>query len=181
MTIATIALCASALLAAPESGTNAPPAAATQAAKEASLSKAAQPQAAEAADKARQTPATPPEFEEKEVDGVKLLPIEANVVSYTNQERARYGLPPLEVDKELMATAREHCRLDDAESVDGPHPASGGGKHRHGPAEQRRRGAGLDELVRPPGEHPQPGNRRIGVAAYRTESGTIFWCQQFRN
>ncbi|NQT15397.1 MAG: hypothetical protein HQ582_21755 [Planctomycetes bacterium] len=23
-------------------------------------------------------------------------------------------------------------------------------------------------------------HRRIGVAAYRTESGTIFWCQQFR-
>ena len=25
-----------------------------------------------------------------------------------------------------------------------------------------------------------PGHRRIGVAAYRTASGVIFWCQQFR-
>jgi uncharacterized protein YkwD len=25
-----------------------------------------------------------------------------------------------------------------------------------------------------------PGHGRIGVAAYRTVAGTIFWCQQFR-
>jgi uncharacterized protein YkwD len=24
------------------------------------------------------------------------------------------------------------------------------------------------------------GHLRIGVAAYRTDNGTIFWCQQFR-
>jgi uncharacterized protein YkwD len=24
------------------------------------------------------------------------------------------------------------------------------------------------------------GHRRIGVAAFRSDSGTIFWCQQFR-
>ena len=24
------------------------------------------------------------------------------------------------------------------------------------------------------------GHRRIGVAAFRTEGGTIYWCQQFR-
>ncbi len=50
----------------------------------------------------------PPEMLEKEVNGVRLAAIEANLVKYTNEERVRYGLPPLVVDKELMESAREH-------------------------------------------------------------------------
>jgi uncharacterized protein YkwD len=139
-----------------------------------------QPQTAEAADKAQQTAKSQPELEEKDVNGVKLLPIEANIVSYTNQERARYGLPPLEVDKELMETAREHCswmtrnhsmvhtRRPVAENIAMGQPDS-------------------SEVVRAwmnsPGHRANilnGGNLRIGVAAFRTESGTIIWCQQFR-
>jgi uncharacterized protein YkwD len=117
--------------------------------------------------------------EEKKKDDDDLLVIEANVVSYTNAERARYGLPPLQVDKNLMKTAREHCswmtrmrsmvhtRLAVAENIAMGQPTS-------------------QDVVRTwmnsSGHRANilnPGNHRIGVAAYRTESGTIYWCQQF--
>ena len=47
--------------------------------------------------------------EEKKSDDLELLTIEANVVSYTNAQREKYKLPPLEVDKDLMHSARDHC------------------------------------------------------------------------
>jgi uncharacterized protein YkwD len=125
--------------------------------------------------------AQPAEPEEKEVNGVKLAAIEFNVVSFTNQERSRYGLPPLEVDKELMDTAREHAawmtrnrsmvhtRRPLAENIAMGQPDS-------------------TNVVRAwmnsPGHRANilnSGHRKIGVAAFRTDSGTIYWCQQFRN
>ena len=36
----------------------------------------------------------------------------------------------------------------------------------------------LDELARPP-RNILGGCTRIGVAAYCTDAGTIYWCQQF--
>jgi uncharacterized protein YkwD len=122
----------------------------------------------------------PPEMLEKEVDGVKLAAIEANVVKYTNEERVRYGLPPLVVDKELMETAREqaawmtrshsmtHTRRPLAENIamGQPHSSDAVG------AWMNSSGHRANIL--------NPGHRRIGVAAFRTESGTIYWCQQFR-
>ena len=127
---------------------------------------------------AAQSPAAEPA--EQEIDGVKLAAIEANLVSYTNHERARYGLPPLAVDKELMETAREqaawmtrngslvHTRRPVAENI-----AMG----------QRDSSDALRSWMGSPGHRANilnSGHRRIGVAAFRTGSGTIFWCQQFR-
>ncbi|HPP53579.1 MAG TPA: CAP domain-containing protein, partial [Thermoguttaceae bacterium] len=40
---------------------------------------------------------------------VELIAIEKNIIDYTNQERARYGLPPLEVCPKLMESARRHA------------------------------------------------------------------------
>jgi uncharacterized protein YkwD len=120
------------------------------------------------------------EPEVKVVDGVRLAAIEANVVSYTNEQRVQHGLPPLEVDKELMETAREHAawmtrmrsmvhtRRPVAENIAMGQPHS-------------------SDVVRSwmnsPGHRANilnSGYRRIGVAAYRTEGGTIYWCQQFQ-
>ncbi len=120
------------------------------------------------------------EAEKKDADD-DLLPIEANVVSYTNAERARYGLPPLQVDKNLMRTARDHCswmtrtrtfmhtRMSVAENIAMGQPDS-------------------ENVVRTwmnsSGHRANilnPFNLHIGVAAYRTEDGTIYWCQQFSN
>lgn len=117
---------------------------------------------------------------EKNSDDLELLPIEANVVSYTNTERAKYKLPPLEVDKELMESARDHCswmtrnrifshtRRAVAENIAMGQPQS-------------------NEVVRAwmnsSGHRANilnPNYRKIGVGAFRTENGTIYWCQQFR-
>jgi uncharacterized protein YkwD len=127
---------------------------------------------AEAGDKA--------EPEEKLVDGVKLRAIEAHVVSYTNQERARYGLPPLQVDSDLMDTAREHAAwmTRNRSMVHTSQPV----------AENIAMGQPdssdvVQAWMNSPGHRANilnSGHRHIGVAAFRTASGTIFWCQQFR-
>jgi uncharacterized protein YkwD len=138
------------------------------------------PQAAKGADKARPQPAVSPEPAEKEVDGVKLIAIEANIVSYTNQERARYGLPPLQVDKELMETAREHAawmtrnrsmvhtRRAVAENI------AMGQPHSSDVVRVWMNSSGHRANIL------NGGHGRIGVGAFRTENGTIFWCQQFQ-
>ena len=111
---------------------------------------------------------------------MRLSAIEANIVSYTNQERVRYGLPPFEVDKELMATAREqaawmtrsglmvHTRRPLAENI------AMGQSHSSEAVQSWMGSSGHRANIL------NPGHRRIGVAAYRTAGGVIFWCQQFR-
>jgi uncharacterized protein YkwD len=117
---------------------------------------------------------------ENKSDDLELLTIEANVISYTNAERAKYKLPPLEVDKDLMKSARDHCswmtqtrnfthtRRAVAENIAMGQPQS-------------------SEVVRAwmnsSGHRANilnPNHRKIGVGAYRIENGTIYWCQQFR-
>jgi len=144
----------------------------------------AQPQAAQqqpvAAPQPAQQPATQAEPEEKEVDGVKLAAIEANVVSYTNQERARYGLPPLAVDKELMESARRHAAwmTRNRSMVHTSQPVAEniamGQPHSSDVVRSWMNSSGHRANIL------NGGHRRIGVAAFRTDSGTIFWCQQFR-
>lgn len=120
------------------------------------------------------------ELQEQEVDGVKLIAIEANIVSYTNQERARHGLPALEVDEELMETAREHCSwmTRNRSMVHTSRPVAEniamGQPHSSDVVRAWMNSSGHRANIL------NPGHRRIGVAAYRTVSGTIFWCQQFR-
>jgi uncharacterized protein YkwD len=142
---------------------------------------AQQPAPAAAKTDGKAAPVTAPEDEEKEIDGVKLQTIEANIVSYTNQERARYGLPALKVDKELMETAREHAawmtrtrnmvhtRRAVAENI------AMGQPHSSDVVRAWMNSSGHRANIL------NSGHLRIGVAAFRTESGTIFWCQQFQN
>jgi uncharacterized protein YkwD len=111
---------------------------------------------------------------------IDLLPIEQNIFQYTNAERARHGLPALEIDEALMKSARQHCewmtlsrslvhtRQPVAENIAMGQPHS---------SEAVRSWMGSS------GHRANilnGGHRRIGVAAYRTPEGTIFWCQQFR-
>ncbi len=108
-----------------------------------------------------------------------LLPIEANIVSYTNRERERYGLPPLRVDRRLMLSARRHCgwmarrrALVHTSQPVAENIAMG----------QRHSREAVRAWMNSSGHRANILNRRhsrIGVAAYRTPSGTIFWCQQF--
>jgi len=109
-----------------------------------------------------------------------LLPIERNVVQRTNAERARYGLPPLEVDLTLVQSARNHTawmtRLQVLQHTTSPvaENIAMGQSNSH---------EVVQSWMNSPGHRSNILNRtyrKIGVAAYRTASGTIFWCQQFR-
>jgi uncharacterized protein YkwD len=109
-----------------------------------------------------------------------LLPIEKNIIECTNRERKRYGLPPLVLDRELLKSAREHARwMTQSRSL----------RHTSRPVAENI-AMGYDSstsVVR--GWMNSSGHRanilsrshrRIGVAAYQTDGGTIYWCQQFR-
>ncbi len=112
-------------------------------------------------------------------EGVELIPVEKELAERTNAERVRYGLPPLVVDRGLMESARAHCawmthnyalqhtRLAVAENI-----AMG----------QQTSEEAVRSWMSSPGHRANilnPRHRRLGVAAYRTPQGTVFWCQQF--
>jgi len=110
---------------------------------------------------------------------IKLIAIERNIVLHTNAERKRHGLPALEVDGDLVASARKHCSwmawhrsLQHTRRAVAENIAMG----------QRSSKEAVRDWMSSSGHRANilnRGHRRIGVAAYRTESGTIFWCQQF--
>jgi uncharacterized protein YkwD len=109
----------------------------------------------------------------------KLIAIEKNIVTFTNYERARYGLPALAVDGGLMESARSHCawmtlsrQLVHTNQPVAENIATG----------QPDSEDAVRSWMNSPGHRANilhSGYRRIGVAAYRTEYGQIFWCQQF--
>jgi uncharacterized protein YkwD len=119
-------------------------------------------------------------LEEKELNGVRLAAIEVNMVSYTNQERARFGLPPLQVDKDLMESARGHAAwmTRNRAMIHTNQPVAEniamGQPHSSDVVRSWMNSAGHRANIL------NFGHRRIGVAAFRSDSGTIFWCQQFR-
>ena len=119
------------------------------------------------------------EAEPPKQDELQLLQIERNIVICTNTERKRYRLPPLEIDAGLVRSARDHCawmtrrgclqhtRKPVAENI-----AMG----------QRSSQEVVGDWMSSPGHRANilnPSYHRIGAAAYRTQRGTIFWCQQF--
>ncbi len=109
-----------------------------------------------------------------------LLPIEQQVVDDTNQQRARYGLPALKVDDELMKSARRHANwmalhqtLQHTTRPVAENIAMG----------QRTSQEVVRAWMNSSGHRANildRGHRRIGVGAYRTAGDTIYWCQQFR-
>ena len=114
----------------------------------------------------------------QKADTLELLPIEKNIVSYTNYERALYGLPPLEVNAGLMQSARQHatwmtlnqCLVHTNQPV-AENIAMGQPDSREA----------VESWMGSSGHRANilGGYRHVGVAAYRTADGTIFWCQQF--
>ncbi len=108
-----------------------------------------------------------------------LLPIELNLVKYTNAQRARHGLAALEIDKTLMKSTRGHAswmartrRLAHTSRPVAENIARG----------QRHSRQAVRDWMNSPGHRANILNRRyrkIGAAAYRTPGGTIYWCQQF--
>jgi uncharacterized protein YkwD len=110
---------------------------------------------------------------------LKLLQIEKNIVMYTNEERERRGLAPLVIDPGLVRSARrhaiwmasnrslQHTLQSVAENIAAGQPTSP---------------AVVQAWMSSSGHRANilnAGHGRIGVAAYRTDDGTIYWCQQF--
>ena len=132
---------------------------------------------AEGEDQSQQTTQANPDGQQERLE---LLPIELNVVKYTNDERAKRGLPKLKVDPALMKSARRHAAwmVRNRSLVHTTRPVAEniamGQPHSTSVvrAWMNSRGHRANILN---GSHG-----RIGVAAYRTASGTIYWCQQFR-
>jgi uncharacterized protein YkwD len=121
------------------------------------------------------TPAT-----ETKSDQLALLPIEQNIIECTNAERARHGLPALEVDQQLMESARQHATWMtlNQRMVHTSRPVAENIAMGQPDSQQAVR-----SWMNSPGHRANilnPGHGRIGVAAYRTVAGTIYWCQQFR-
>jgi uncharacterized protein YkwD len=108
-----------------------------------------------------------------------LQAIEARIIEKTNSQRIRYGLRPLKVDTRLLKSARRHAAwMTNTRNMVHTSAAV---------AENIAMGQNSsDEVVRAwmnsSGHRANilnPGHTRIGVAAYTTPDGTIFWCQQF--
>ncbi len=109
----------------------------------------------------------------------ELLPIEMNIIKYTNAERAKHGLPPLAVDQKLMASARKHASWM-ARSRNLTHTSRSVGENIA--MGQSHSSGAVRSWMNSPGHRGNILNRsygRIGAAAYRTPGGTIYWCEQF--
>ena len=120
---------------------------------------------------------TPPE--NRAAQPPALHPLEARVIEKTNSQRARHGLPPLAVDHGLLQSARNHAAwMTNSRSMVhtnkpvGENIAMG----------QRSSAEVMDSWMNSSGHRANilsSGYTRIGVAAYTTPEGTIYWCQQF--
>ena len=153
----------------------------------AAAAETANPAPSQAAKPAEATPAKPaPAAAKPAQSGATLTPaqqlelhaVEMRVIEQTNRQRARYGLRPLRVDFGLIRSARRHTQwMTRNHSL----------QHSAGVPENIAMGQGsptevLNTWMNSSGHRANilnSGYTRIGVAAYRTPQGTIFWCQQF--
>ena len=111
---------------------------------------------------------------------VEMLEVEAAIIAHTNEQRKRYGLEPLEVDPQLLETARKHTIW-----MTSTHQMVHG---RYGVAENIAMGQNdskqaVGAWMNSSGHRANilnPRHRRIGVAGFRTSNGTCYWCQQFK-
>jgi uncharacterized protein YkwD len=113
------------------------------------------------------------------VQPAELHPIEARIIESTNSQRAHHGLPPLYVDPWLIKSARRHAAwMTNSRSM--THTSQAVGENIA--MGQRSSGEVLNAWMNSSGHRANilnPGYTRIGVAAYTTPEGTIYWCQQF--
>ncbi len=112
------------------------------------------------------------------VDSPDLHPVEEAVIQRTNAERARFGLRPLIIDKVLMVRARRHTAWM-TRSYSMTHSS---GVPENIAMGQRSSTEVVNTWMNSSGHRANilnAGYTRMGVAAYATPQGTIFWCQQF--
>ncbi len=106
--------------------------------------------------------------------------LESEIVAQTNAQRARYGLRPLSVDPGLMGSAQQHCQwmarsnsLQHTRAAVAENIAMG----------QSSASEAMNSWMNSSGHRANilgGGYSTIGVAAFTSSSGQVFWCQQFR-
>jgi uncharacterized protein YkwD len=111
--------------------------------------------------------------------GPALHDIERRLIAATNAARSQHGLTPLVIDMGLMESARRHTAwmtnnraLQHSTAAVAENIALG----------QRSVAAVIQSWMSSSGHRMNilhGSYRRLGVAAYRTPEGTIYWCQQF--
>ena len=111
---------------------------------------------------------------------LELHPVESALLEETNRQRARYGVPPLAIDRPLQESARRHTAWM---------ARSGQLRHTSRPVAeniamgQRTSVEAVSSWMQSAGHRANllnPRHTRIGVAAYRSPGGATYWCQQFR-
>jgi len=110
---------------------------------------------------------------------VEIRAIEAEIVAYTNEQRKRYGLEPLEVDPLLLKSARKHTQwMTNTRQL-----VHGGGVAENIAMGQPDTKGAIRAWMNSSGHRANilnPRYRRIGVASFKTSGGTSYWCQQFK-
>ena len=115
----------------------------------------------------------------KPVASFALNKVESEILRQTNATRARYGRAPLTMDKSLVRSARSHAiwmtRNRSLRHTSAP-VAENIAMGQHSVSQV------VQDWMNSPGHRANMLDAtfsRIGVAAYRTRDGMIFWCQQF--
>jgi uncharacterized protein YkwD len=109
---------------------------------------------------------------------LELYAIEQHVIARTNAERIKNGLEPLLIDQSLVNSARKHT----AWMTNNNTLQHGGGVAENIAMGQRNSAEVMQSWMNSSGHRANILNgshRKIGVAAYTTANGTIYWCQQF--
>jgi uncharacterized protein YkwD len=109
---------------------------------------------------------------------IRLWPCEKKLIDLTNAQRRRYGLADLTIDKDLLASTRAHCywmadvrSLQHTTAMVAENIAMG----------QRSCDEAVSSWMASPGHRANMlgSYSHIGMAAYQTSDGTIYWCLQF--
>jgi uncharacterized protein YkwD len=125
------------------------------------------------------TTVTDPPRRKVKAQQIAFFPVETSIVKETNAERAKHGLPPLELDSNLTLTARKHTwwMTRNRSMTHGNYPVA------ENIAMGQRSSSDVVRCWMNSSGHRanilNRGHRRIGVAAYTTPEGTTYWCQQF--
>ena len=101
------------------------------------------------------------------------------VISQTNAQRARHGLPPLAVDSQLMHSAHSHAQW----MASNRNLSHGRGVAENIAMGQPSAGEAVRSWMNSSGHRANmlgSGYTRIGVAVAYSSNGTPYWCQQFR-
>ncbi len=104
---------------------------------------------------------------------------EMSVISQANAQRARYGLPPLAVDSQLMSSASRHAQW----MASNRNLTHGRGVAENIAMGQTSASEAMRSWMNSSGHRANilgSGYTRIGVAVAYSSNGTPYWCQQFR-